>query len=342
MTHIWIAWPSLETYTQLRPVAWHSGPPLRRTLSRGKACSGQKLVELLGGFPAVRGDLVPQVLDTADFDGYTCETVVFDSRSNLSVYGYFLLPDGYRSPGPAVICLPGHGRGVDDIVGIGEDGNMRERPGRVQADFALQCVHQGYAVLAIEQLGFGHRRDAAARGKGADASSCQPAAGAALLLGQTMIGWRVWDVVRSLDYLATRPEVDVARVSVMGLSGGGTTALFSAASEPRIKASVVSGYFNTFRDSIFGLDHCMDNYVPGILEYAEMYDIAGLIAPRALFVESGTHDRIFPVDATRYAFGQAQEVFRVFGAEDRLGLEVFEGAHEFNGAGAFQFLARVL
>jgi cephalosporin-C deacetylase-like acetyl esterase len=64
----------------------------------------------------------------------------------------------------------------------------------------------------------------------------------------------------------------------MGISGGGTVSLFSAAVDKRIKVAVVSGYFNTFRDSILSLSHCLDNYVPGILNYVEMYDLAGLVA----------------------------------------------------------------
>ena len=213
-------------------------------------------------------------------------------------------PSRFALRRPAVLCLHGHGRGVDDIVGIREDGTMRSRRGGYQKDFALQCVRRGYVVLAIEQIGFGHRRDAAARAARAGSSSCQPAAGAALLLGQTMIGWRVWDAIRSIDYLATRPEVEADRLAVMGISGGGATSFFTAALDHRMKAAVVSGYFCTFRDSIFSIQHCIDNYIPGILRYAEMYDVAGLIAPRSLFVETGTDDRIFPVEATRYAVGK--------------------------------------
>ena len=243
---------------------------------------------------------------------------------------------------PSSLCLHGHGRGVDDIVGIEEDGTMRSEYGGYQNDFALQCVDHGYAALAIEQFGFGHRRDEAARGRGSSNSSCQPAAGAAFLLGGTMIGWRVYDAMRSLDYLSTRPEIDMNRISVMGISGGGTTTFFSAAIDERFKVAVVSGYFNTFRDSILSISHCIDNYIPGVLKYAEMYDIAGLIAPRAMFVESGTEDNIFPIDATRFAFEQAKGIFRCFGAEDKLGVEVFEAAHSFHGVRAFQFLARML
>ena len=300
------------------------------------------LVGLLGGFPADRCDLSPKVVEVKAFPSYTRETVLFRSRPNMAVFGFFMTPNGYEAPGPAVLCLHGHGRGVDDIVGIRRDGKMRARRGGYQRDFALQCVDRGYAVLAIEQLGFGHRRDETTRTRGDRASSCLPAAGAALMLGQTMIGWRVWDAMRSFDYLSTRPEVDADRLAVMGISGGGTTSFFAAALDERIRAAVVSGYFNTFRDSLLSIAHCADNYVPGILNYAEMYDVAGLIAPRALFIESGTRDTIFPVDATRHAVGKSREIFRVFGAEDKVRLEVFEGTHVFSGIGAFEYLAKML
>ncbi len=301
-----------------------------------------KLVELVGGFPKKRCDLRQEVLDSREFPVYIRETVQFQSRPDMDVFGYLLFPRNFSAPSPIILCLAGHGRGVDDIVGIEEDGSMRPEYGGYQNDFALQCVEHGYAVFAIEQFGFGHRRDSNARQKGAAHSSCQPSAGAALLLGQTMIGWRVYDAMRAIDYLATRPEIDINRVGVMGISGGGTTTFFAAALDQRFKAAVVSGYFNTFRDSLLSLSHCMDNYIPGVLKYAEMYDIAGLIAPRALFVESGIQDTIFPIEATRLAVNSAEAIFTRFGAHDKLGCELFDAGHSFHGIGAFEFLKNVL
>ena len=300
------------------------------------------LIELMGGFPEEPCALSPTVTDRVEFRTYTRETVYFESRPGATVLGYFLVPKRLRAPAPAVLCLHGHGRGVDDIVGIREDGKMRSRLGGYQEDFALQCVRRGYVVLAIEQLGFGHRRDATARAGRPRASSCMPSAGAALLLGQTMIGWRVWDAITAIDYMATRPEVEADRLAVMGISGGGATTFFTAAVDERVKNAVVSGYFCTFRDSIYSIPHCMDNYIPGILRYAEMYDLAGLIAPRSMFVETGTEDRIFPVEATRYAVGKAREIYRAMDAEERLGFEVFEGTHQFHGVGAFEYLSKSL
>src|SRR5262249_29294694 len=181
-----------------------------------------KLLELVGGFPSKRVDLRATVLEKKTFKDYTREKIIFQSRNDLSVFGYLLLPKGRSGRVPAVVCLPGHGRGCDDIVGIAEDGHQRETKSGYANDFALQVVENGYAAFAIEQMAFGCRRDEAARKKGAGQSSCQPAAGAALLFGQTMIGWRVWDAVRAIDYLQTRPEIDRSRIATIGISGGGT------------------------------------------------------------------------------------------------------------------------
>ena len=123
----------------------------------------------------------------------------------------------------------------------------------------------GWVPIAIEPMAFGCRRDRQTSIEGSVIRPCQPLAGTALLLGQTMIGWRVYDVMRTIDLIATRPEFDAARIGCVGISGGGTCTLFSAAVEPRIRAAFVSGYLNTFRDSVGSLSHCIDNYVPGIL-----------------------------------------------------------------------------
>jgi dienelactone hydrolase len=298
-----------------------------------------KLIELLGGFPAERASLNPVTLATRDYGKYRREKVVFDSRAGVSVLAYILTPDGAQAPMPAVICVPGHGRGVDDIVGIDDKGRDRTDKAGYQHDFAVQMAEAGIAAIAIEPMGFGCRRDPRNRKRGLGQSSCQPVAGTALLLGQTMIGWRVHDVMRTIDWMATRPEFDSKRIGCMGISGGGTCTLFAAALEPRIRAAFVSGYLNTFRDSIGSISHCIDNYVPGILNWAEMYDIAGLIAPRPLFVESGSKDNIFPLEASVDSFKKVNAIYEVFGAADRVSQEVFDDAHSFWGKKGIPFLA---
>lgn len=315
--------------------------------TRGQAETWQqqlraKLTELVGGFPSQREPLRPALLETRSFPGYRREKIVFDSRPGVSVLAYVLIPAKTKAPAATMICVPGHGRGVDDVVGIDEQGRDRTDKAGYQHDFAIQVAEAGMAAVAIEPMGFGCRRDPPNARQGLSRKACEPAAGGALLVGETMIGWRVWDVMRTLDYIATRPELDSGRVGCMGISGGGTVTLFTTALDPRIRAALVSGYLNTFRDSVGSLAHCIDNYVPGILNWAEMHDIAGLIAPRPLFVESGEKDTIFPVAASVESFKHVLDIYSVFSAADRVEQEVFPGEHSFWGKRGIPFLAQNL
>ena len=74
--------------------------------------------------------------------------------------------------------------------------------------------------------------------------------------------------------------------------------------------------------------HCLDNYIPGILEYTEMPDLIGLIAPRALFIEAGTVDHLFPLDQVSIALEKLTKIYQVFDAEQSLASHLFEGGHE--------------
>jgi len=90
------------------------------------------------------------------------------------------------------------------------------------------------------------------------------------------------------------------------------------------------------------MDHCPCNYVPGILRYAEMYDVASLIAPRPLLVESGTKDSIFPVQAVLKAYEKVGRVYELLGAEERLDKDIFGGRHQISGKKAYDWLRKWL
>lgn len=302
----------------------------------------EKLFELVGPFPHPRDLLKPVTLETRDFPAYRREKFVVETRPGVALLGYLLTPKDRQPPFAPMICLPGHGRGVDDIVGIDDKGRDRTDKAGYQHDFAIQAVERGFAAVAVEQMAFGCRRDPKAKARSLGNSSCMPVAGAALLLGETMIGWRAFDLSRVCDWIETRPELNPRKIGCVGISGGGTITLFGAALEPRIRLAYVSGYACTFKESIFSLAHCIDNYVPGILHWAEMYDVAGLIAPRPLFLESGDKDDIFPIAAARECYQKTRRVYEVFGVADHCQQEVFSGEHSFHGVGGWQFAARHL
>src|SRR5437016_734669 len=118
--------------------------------------------------------------------------------------------------------------------------------------------------------------------------------------------------------------------------------LFAQAVEPRIQAGLVSCYLNTFRDCVMSISHCIDNYIPGILNWAEMYDVAGLIAPRPVYFESGERDNIFPIAASKASFERVKKMYEVFGAGERTGQEVIDAPHGFSGKEGLPFLAKHL
>jgi cephalosporin-C deacetylase-like acetyl esterase len=305
--------------------------------------SRRKLTELIG---------LPQSLELArpapgvkfqppvSTHGYTRQFVSIETRPGMLAVGWLLVPEKVSGPRPAMICLPGHGRGADEIVGLDEKGRENESVQTYQHNFALQCVRRGYVTLALEMIGFGHRRDAAARKRGAGASSCMPAAGAALMLGESMVGWRVWDVVRTIDFLAGLSDVDSSHIGLMGISGGGTVASYAAALDERVSLAMLSGSFCTFRDSIFSVAHCIDNYVPGILKYFEVADLAAMIAPRLLFCESGSQDDIFPEPGVREAFAESQKTYHAMKSADHIGLDIFNAGHVFDGRVAFDWIKK--
>lgn len=274
--------------------------------------------------------------------GFVRQFVRFETRPGCMAVGWLLIPEKIDGPRPAMICLPGHGRGIDEITGLDEKGQDDESAQSYQHNFALQCVRQGYVTLALEMIGFGHRRDPAARKHGAGASSCMPAAGAALMLGESMVGWRVWDVVRAIDFLTSLSDVDSSKIGLMGISGGGTVSLYAAALDERVASAMLSCSYCTFRDSIYSVSHCIDNYVPGILKWFEVADLAALIAPRLLFCEAGAADDIFPEPGVREAYDEARRSYEAMKAGGNLGLHVFQAGHVFDGRQAFPWIAQRL
>ena len=241
---------------------------------------------------------------------------------------HLLIPKKGEAPFPAVICLQGHSTGMHISLGRAKFPND-EKDLSGDRDFAIQAVAEGYAALAIEQRAFGERADGRPKEVRHVDHPCHHASMTALLVGRTMVRERCWDVSRAIDALESFDRVDASRVGIMGNSGGGTISYFAGAIEKRIKIAMPSCYVCTFRDSIGRIDHCADNYVPGILKWFEMGDLACLIAPRPIVVVAGRHDDIFPFDAVQETFEKIQAIYHAAGALENCRLVVGEGGHQF-------------
>ena len=300
----------------------------------------RKLRQLLGTLPRERCPLRPRRIWLRQHALGTIEKAVFTAEPRADVPAYICLPAGVRPPYTFMICLQGHSTGMHNSIAVEQADETRPLQVPGDRDFAIGCLRHGIAALCIEQRSFGERREQqqARRAR----QGCHDASMQALLLGRTAIGERVYDVDRAIDYLAARGDADMRRIGVMGNSGGGTISLFAAALLPRIAVAMPSCYFCTFRDSIMSIEHCVCNYVPGLLPIAEMSDILGLFAPKPVVVVAGQQDDIFPIDATRRAFRELQRIYRASGAAARCHLVVGAEGHRFYADDAWPVMLREL
>ena len=291
-------------------------------------------------------DPKPRLIERTDKGDYVREKVVLQTTEDSLMPVYLLLPKERSDPPPLVIAFHGHGYGVKDIVGLWEDGEERDTPEGYHKDFAVALCRAGFAVAAPEISCFGERQtDFSYLDKpvaGSAPTTCTHTAMLAFHLGISVVGLRVHDGMRLLDYLETRSDIDATRVGAMGISGGGMHTFFSTCLDLRIKACVVSGYYSSFRDSILAMSHCACNFVPGLGQFGEMHDLAGLIAPRPMLIEAGSYDPIFPIKAVRKGVRKGRAIYRTFGARDGISTDYFEGRHQISGQRAYEFLRQNL
>jgi dienelactone hydrolase len=309
----------------------------------------QTVIRLLGGWPDSKCALDPHLIETTEADGFTRELIMIQVQPGEYMPCYVLKPHTGARPYRPVIALHGHGTwAAGPIVGIAGSDLESEFIKKHNYDYARQLALRGFLVFAPVLRGFGERMEDTALpvdtvpNEQSWLSSCKTLGLNLLLRGQTLIGLRSWDVMRLIDYIRTRSEAMIDGLGCVGLSGGGMITLFTTALDKRITCAVVSGYFNSFRTSIMSIEHCVCNYVPGIVQYAEMVDIAGLVAPRPLLVETGTQDPIFPAQATRQAVDDLRPIYACFGAEDHLDIDIFDGSHQWSGRKAYDWLQRWL
>ncbi len=253
---------------------------------------------------------------------------VFTSEENTDVPCHLLVPLEGKAPFPVVICLQGHSTGMHISLGRPKyEGD--EECIRGDRDFALQAVKEGYAALVLEQRCFGERSDMRPKDRRSFESTCQHASMVEIMLGRTMAGARVWDVSKAIDMLKNFPEIDMNRIGCMGNSGGGTITYYAACIEPRIKIAMPSCCFGTYEDSIGRIDHCVDNYIPGIMRYLEMPDLSCLIPARPLVIVAGRTDPIFPFASVKKAFEKVSVIYGKAGVPERCVLVEGDGGHRF-------------
>lgn len=341
--------PALQPTVELQALAQGAARYAFTSTTRTEAEAWQSacrttLAATLGFLDTPPVDPAPHVIEEIDRGDFVRRKVVIATAEHARMPVYLLIPKGATGPLPVAIAYAGHGYGVGDIVGLWEDGKERWNEDGYHKDFGIALCRRGFLVAAPEIAGFGERQTDYSylnRELGqSPPTTCHNAATYAFMLGKSLVGMRVRDGMRLVDYLATLPEADSSRLGVMGISGGGMATFFHTALDPRINACVISGYFSSFRDSILAMHHCTCNFVPGLLNIGEMTDIVGLIMPRPMLVEAGTRDPIFPIVTVRESVQRTREICEILGgnAADAVELDEFEGRHRISGRRAYDFL----
>jgi len=143
--------------------------------------------------------------------------------------------------------------------------------------------------------------------------------------------------------LGSHPLVDSTRVGVAGLSFGGTLSLLLAATDDRVSAVVVSGYFSSWGEAhTIPFNMCGSQVLWGMLGQLEHVDLGALISPRPLLIESATEDPLFSLTSAESSMAQLRSVYEGLGAGDALVHDVFVGGHQWHGDLAYSFLERWL
>jgi dienelactone hydrolase len=311
----------------------------------------EKVLDLSGLLPPPeRCDLEPEVGEytVLEADGVIREKVVYQTEPGVWAPAYLLRPlKPAAARLPAVLALHGHGGrwGKGQVAGAAEEHDtVRAHIAHYNYDYGLQLARRGYVVLAPDARVFGERAAGWWRPDAPPQSfdPCDRAGNQAALLGYALIGLTTFDDRRGIDYLQTRSDVDPERIGVAGLSLGGTRATYVAALDDRAKATVISGYLNTFRTYALGRMFCGGQYIPGLLRWAEQPDVTALIAPRPLLIEAGQRDPTFPIEASREAHRTLERAYGLHGAGDRLWRDEFDGEHVWHGTVAYEFMDRYL
>lgn len=285
-----------------------------------------KLIELIGLDRFEQCEPKFTIESREQGDGFLNIRFSFESEEGYRVPCHLLLPDGAKNPIP-MICLQGHTTGMH--ISLGEriwprDDHLLSKADR---DFGISALKEGFAVVLLELRNFGETGNMPEDGS----PGCYESAMTALLMGRTVIGARVWDLMRLVDVLEAEfaDQINLSKLSCMGNSGGGTATSYFAALEDRIALAMPSCANCDFTESIGLKRHCACNYVPHMAEYFGMNDLIAMAYPKLYVQVSGVEDWGFEIKGSRNTFQNGHKIYEQMGASDRCILIEGPKGHQF-------------
>ena len=334
-------------YEQLKanltwPLAWRNCPDL--SFADWRTAARQKLDSCLLPVPPAAEAYDMQVVAREQRDGYEALKIVFNLTGWSRIPAYLLVPEG-EGPFPAVVMLHDHGAHFT----IGKEKMVR--PFGVSADitkdaeqWAEKCYDSrfvgdlyaahGYVVLAIDALYWGER----GRKEGPDYDGQQALASNLMQMGMNWAGVMTYDDLRSVEFLASLPQVDPKRIGALGFSMGAHRAWMLAALTDLVQAGAAVCWMNT-TDYLMTLTNNQNKggsayamLVPGLRNWMDYPDVASIACPKPMLFFNGLRDKLFPPAGAEDAYHILQEVWESQNAADHLITRFWDSPHFFSQA----------
>lgn len=276
----------------------------------------RQLAEMLGLDPMPpRTPLEPVVTGVVEDHGVVVEKVHFQSMPGLYVTANLYRPVSVEKPLPTILYVCGHARAVEDGVSLGGKTSYHHH--------GVWFARNGYVCLVIDTIQLGEI-------EGTHHGTYRYGMWWWNNRGYTPAGVEAWNGIRALDYLETRPEVDAKRFGITGRSGGGAYSWWVAALDDRIAAAVPVAGITSLQNYV--VDGCVDGHCDCMfMVNTYRWDfplVAALVAPRPLLISNTDKDSLFPLEGVVDVHARTRRIYRLLGAEDRLGLQITEGPHK--------------
>lgn len=271
------------------------------------------LTKAWGGFPSSPGPLNARILGQIEREDYRVEKVVFQTLPDVIMTANAYVPKvaDRDSRLPAVLCVHGHWAGAK------QDPVVQSR--------CIGLAKLGFFVLSVDAFGAGERAIDKKLGEYHGEMT-----GAMLLpIGRPLSGIQVYENMRAVDYLQSRPEVDPQRIGITGASGGGNQTMYAGGFDERFRCVVPTCSVGTYR-AYLSAACCMCEVVPGAMQFTEEGDILGLAAQRGLMVTSATRDAFqFSVEQATLSVARANHISQLLG-NSKVKHTIIESPHHYN------------
>lgn len=277
------------------------------------------MTEQLGGFPE-KSSLNARTVGTIDADGYRIEKVIFDSQPQHHITANLYLPNLPKTDGPvpAIAVSSGHSRTAKTA-----EYNQR---------FGIMMAKHGMAALCFDPIGQGERSQILTA-EGHPQHNGTTTEHFLMGVGSTLVGrntarYRVWDAMRAIDYLVSRPEVDASKIGFTGCSGGGTLTSYVMALDDRVACAAPACYLTTFGHLVqtIGPQDAEQNIFGQLAFGLDHPDYVLMRAPRPTLISSTTGD-YFSIEGAWQNYRQAKRVYGRLGFPERVDLVEVEGRH---------------